>query len=306
TLEEIPTLEEWYLRTQPNPDIRATLFAHWLETVEAYKKNQFTEAPYIETDIRCKNKTTRTFNFLFSIHQDIVYILFVDITERKKAEKELISSHFQLRELTSHLQKVREEERKFIAREIHDELGQLITGLKMDISMLKKRLISKIPDVGNYMVDVLELTDTIVQTVRRIASDLRPGILDDVGLGAALEWQAKEFEKRTNIKCVFDNGIENLDLSVDIKSNIFRIYQESLTNIIRHSNATIVKSAAHVIQKKLVLTIVDNGRGFDTNVANKTLGILGMKERAIMINATFTIESKTDAGTAITLKMPLN
>jgi len=306
TLQDIPTLEDWYLKTQPNPDIRATLFAHWLETVEAYRNNQLSDIPHIETDIRCKDKITRTFNFLFSIHQDIVYIMLVDITERRKAEKELISSHLQLRELTSHLQKVREEERKYIAREIHDELGQLITGLKMDISMLKRRLSNKIPDIGNYMVDVLDLTDTIVNTVRRIASDLRPSILDDIGLGAALEWQAKEFEKRTAIKCVFDNQIDHLDLSVDIKSNLFRIYQESLTNIIRHSNATSVHSIAKVIQKKMILKIVDNGRGFDTHLTNKTLGILGMKERAIMINATFTIESETNVGTTITIKMPLN
>jgi signal transduction histidine kinase len=231
--------------------------------------------------------------------------MLVDITEQKRAEKELLESHTQLRNLASYLQKIREEERKYIAREIHDELGQLVTGLKMDISITRKKIEKQAPELGDKLVNIMEITDEIIHTVRRIASELRPSILDDIGLDAALEWQANEFEKRTNIQCKFLNKAQNIDVSMDIKSNLFRIFQESLTNIIRHANATAVNSSLISIENTLIFTIIDNGDGFNTDIASRTFGLLGMKERVIMINGIFDLESEAGKGTKIVIKVPL-
>lgn len=305
TNEDIPTLKEWYLHTQPNAEIREKLYNHWLETVAAYRRGELQQVPDIETSVLCKNGIVKTFSFLFSIYKNMVYIMLVDITERKKAEKELLESHSQLRELASYLQKIREEERKYIAREIHDELGQLVTGLKMDISITRKKVEKQAPELSDKLVTIMEVTDEIIHTVRRIASELRPSILDDIGLDAALEWQAKEFEKRTNIQCKFLNEAKDIVVSMDVKSNLFRIFQESLTNIIRHANATAVNASLVNINNTLIFTIVDNGDGFKTDTTSRTFGLLGMKERVIMINGIFTLESEAGKGTKIVIKVPL-
>ena len=306
THNDIPTLADWYKKTQPDIEIRKILYNHWLDTIDAYRKGEITSIPYIETAVLCKNGDTRTFNFLFSIYKDVVYIMLVDITERKKVEQELINSHLQLRELASHLQKIREEERKYIAREIHDELGQLVTGLKMDISLTKKKLEKQVPELGEKLANVMNLTDEIVHIVRRIASELRPSILDDIGLDAALEWQAKEFEKRTSITCIFINSTKNISANMDIKSNIFRIFQESLTNIIRHANATKVVASLTIKNNNLMFVINDNGDGIKNINQQRTLGLLGMKERTIMINGIFKIDSYPGNGTTISISVPLD
>jgi PAS domain S-box-containing protein len=305
TNEDIVTLNDWYELTQPNAEIREKLYNHWLETVAAYRRGDLQQVPDIETSILCKNGLVKTFSFLFSIYKDLVYIMLVDITEQKRAEKELLESHTQLRNLASYLQKIREEERKYIAREIHDELGQLVTGLKMDISITRKKIEKQAPELGDKLVNIMEITDEIIHTVRRIASELRPSILDDIGLDAALEWQANEFEKRTNIQCKFLNKAQNINVSMDIKSNLFRIFQESLTNIIRHANATAVNSSLISIENTLIFTIIDNGDGFNTDIASRTFGLLGMKERVIMINGIFDLESEAGKGTKIVIKVPL-
>lgn len=305
TNEDIPTLKDWYVRTQPNAETREKLYNHWLETVAAYRRGELQHVPDIETSILCKNGLVKTFSFLFSIYKDVVYIMLVDITERKNAEKELLESHSQLRELASHLQKIREEERKYIAREIHDELGQLVTGLKMDISITKKKVEKNAPELGDKLATIMEVTDEIIHTVRRIASELRPSILDDIGLDAALEWQAKEFEKRTHIQCTFINNARDIVVSMDVKSNLFRIFQESLTNIIRHANANTVEASLTKKNETLVFEIVDNGDGFETSTTSRTFGLLGMKERVIMINGIFDIESNTGKGTKIMVSVPL-
>ena len=302
---DIPTLKVWYKKTQPNTEVRKKLYNHWLETVIAYKKGTLSLLPNMETGILCKNGETRTFNFLFSIYKDIVYIILVDITERKLAEQELINSHLQLRDLASHLQKVREDERKYIAREIHDELGQLVTGLKMDISLAKRKIEKQQPEQGDNLSEIMKITDDIINTIRRIATELRPSILDDIGLDAALEWQTKEFAKRTKMVCRFYNKVKNLTISMDVKSNLFRIFQESLTNIMRHSKATEVVVLLELEDENLVLSVSDNGVGFKINTQTNTFGLLGIKERAIMLNANLKINSAPNKGTCITIKVPL-
>jgi PAS domain S-box-containing protein len=229
-----------------------------------------------------------------------------NITERKKAEEKLKLSHQQLRNLASHLQSVREEERLRIAREIHDELGQQLTGLKMDVAWLDKKL----PDVNSGIKEkvsgMLSLIDETVKTVRRISSDLRPGILDDLGLVAALDWQSHEFEKRSGIMCTFTTEFSDENIDKAIATSIFRIYQETLTNVARHAGATEVKADFRKEGDNMLLIISDNGKGFNSEEAKTkmTLGIIGMKERALVMHGELSISSEPGKGTSVRVKVP--
>ena len=179
----------------------------------------------------------------------------------------------ELRALTAHIQSIREEERKQISREIHDELGQDLTNLKIDIFMIVKDLNAKdeenIEVVINKINSVTKKIDNSLNTVRRIATQLRPSILDNLGLVAAIKWQLKEFEERTKINCEFKNSIKKLNYSQDTTTAIFRIFQEILTNIARHSKANKVKTKLSRNRNKLVLEVNDNGKGIDNKIIGK-------------------------------------
>ena len=232
-----------------------------------------------------------------------------DLTERVKAQEELEESYKAIRQLTDHLQNVREEERTHIAREIHDELGQQLTVLKMDVSWLNKKIGTAADDpVKQKMKDLLEMLDGTVKTVRRISSELRPSLLDDLGLEAAMEWQLAEFEKRSAVKTVFKGSGEELKLPDAVKTGLFRIFQESLTNVARHADAKKIKVDLEKQDGKIVLRIIDNGRGFDQDkiTDKRTLGILGMKERTAMIGGTYTIISTPGKGTTVMVVIPLH
>jgi signal transduction histidine kinase len=210
----------------------------------------------------------------------------------------------QLRELSDHLLNIRETERTNIAREIHDELGQQLTILKMDISWLHQKL-QKFEDatVLQKTNDTLQLLNETIKTVRRIATNLRPSMLDDLGLIEAIEWQSKEFEKRSGLTIIFESGIPHLPVSNAVATSLFRIYQEALTNIGRHANAKHVYSKLQLENDKVILIIKDDGIGFDMQTlgAKKTLGILGMKERTLMMGGRFEINSKAEDGTTIVI-----
>jgi PAS domain S-box-containing protein len=232
----------------------------------------------------------------------------LDISARKKAEQELDESYKSIRKLTSHLQNIREEERTNIAREIHDELGQLLTVMKMDVSWLNKKIgtDAEVP-VKNKMKDLLDMIDGTVKTVRRISSELRPSLLDDLGLVAAIEWHLIEFEKRVGIKTSFTDAADEVVLPDKVKTGIFRIFQESLTNVARHAEASKITVKMECKNNMFLLKISDNGIGFDkTKVADKrTLGILGMKERSEMMGGIYDIVSTPGKGTTILVKVPL-
>jgi PAS domain S-box-containing protein len=230
----------------------------------------------------------------------------IDISDRKKAEKELDESYIAIRKLTRHLQNIREQERTHIAREIHDELGQQLTVLKMDVSWLNKKVASPDETVREKMKSLLSMLDETVKTVRRISSELRPSLLDDLGLTAAMEWQLTEFEKRSGIHSRFIQSGEEVLLSDSVKTALFRIFQESLTNVARHSAAEHIRVSFVQEDDQLVLSIEDDGKGFDKQqVADKrTLGILGMKERTSMIDGTYEIVSAPGKGTVVTVKVP--
>lgn len=239
--------------------------------------------------------------------QPVRLVLANDVSEKFRTEKRLQESYEELRSLASHLQQIREEERAVIAREIHDELGQQITGLKMDVSWIAKRLASEDASIHQKIKNVLELLDETVKTVRKIASELRPSILDDLGLVDALQWYSLEFEKRYKIPISFQTKIDELQLSKNNAIGLFRIYQESLTNVARHAGASFVKSSISIKEAVLELTIEDNGKGFNTDHINKkkTLGLLGMKERTLMMGGTYNINSKPGNGTTVVVSVPL-
>ncbi|MFI5156489.1 MAG: PAS domain S-box protein, partial [Chitinophagales bacterium] len=231
----------------------------------------------------------------------------IDISERKNSEEELKQMNEQLRNLSAHLQHIREEERKAMAREIHDELGQQLTGLKMDVSWLKKKWKKEDEKIFDRLNDMGNLIDQSVKTVRRISSELRPSILDDLGLVDAMEWESVEFEKRFLIHTKFLSEVAELNAPSNISTALFRIYQESLTNVARHAKANHVSATLEQDEEKLTLTIDDDGQGFDFKeiATKKTFGLMGIKERTEMLGGRYSILSEPGKGTSITVSIPM-
>lgn len=236
----------------------------------------------------------------------------LDITERKRAEEQLQSSHEQLRGFAQHIEAVREEERTWIAREIHDELGQILTGLKMDVFWLDKKLASiGTGDAVSVMLtrtkSMKDLIDATILTVRKIATKLRPAILNDLGLVAAIEWQTEDFQNRTGIKCKLANNIDEIEMDERRSSAVFRIFQELLTNIARHAEATKISIGLKRDDENLFLRVRDNGKGITEKESDnaRSLGILGMRERALLLGGKFNIKGFPGQGTTVTVKIPL-
>jgi PAS domain S-box-containing protein len=230
-----------------------------------------------------------------------------EIAERQHAEEELRKSRDQLRALAARLQSVREEERTYIAREIHDELGQACTAIKMDLALIGRKLTKQQTALRTKVDSSIQLVDGTIATLRRIASELRPRTLDDLGLPSALEAHAQEFEGRTGIHCSVILPPEPLTLDTDRSTAIFRIFQESLTNVARHAHATRVEARLRRDNDRIIFQVFDNGTGFDPEVAKarKSLGLIGMQERALLLNGDFKTEGVPGSGTTMTLTIPL-
>jgi signal transduction histidine kinase len=231
----------------------------------------------------------------------------IDITERKRAEEQLRITTEQLRSLSARLQSIREEERTLIARELHDELGQALTGLKMDLSWLSRKIPKDQEVLFEKIGSMSKLIDATIQTVRRISSELRPGILDDLGLIAAVEWLARDFENRTGITCEFDSSLEEVEIDKDRSTAVFRILQETLTNVVRHAKATKVTILVEEEEGHFILKVFDNGLGIrERDILNpKSLGLLGMRERAHLFGGTVEFKGAPREGTTVTVKIPL-
>lgn len=247
-----------------------------------------------------------SFLFNYGSRQAIVFIA-RDLTERKKYEDDLLKTGENLRNLAIHLQSIREEERKNISREIHDELGQVLTVLKIQTTLLEKKISPSHPELKEKFDSITNLIDSSVVSVQRICEKLRPGILDDLGLLPAMEWQINEFSKRTKINCILDIPNDDIMLIPEKKIAVFRIFQEALTNAARHSNANKIDIKIKLKNDKLSLAIKDNGKGITQNQINnpRSLGILGMKERALILGGNLIIKSSMGSGTLVNLELPI-
>lgn len=234
-----------------------------------------------------------------------------DVTEQKRAEAELSRSRDQLRSLAAYLQSIREEERARISREVHDQLGQMLTGLRMDVAWLEKRIAAldaktRVPLAKKHQ-SMFDLLDQMVKTVRRISADLRPGVLDDLGLGPALEWQAREWQERTGIECEVQAALRESAVPPELGTALFRIFQEALTNAARHARATRVTAELRAEAGAVRLEVRDNGVGYaaDERRHPNSLGLLGMKERAAILGGQFHITGAAGQGTTVTVTIPL-
>ncbi|MEI6948799.1 PAS domain S-box protein [Paraflavisolibacter sp. H34] len=230
-----------------------------------------------------------------------------DITEKRGLERDMQQINEELHTLSNHLQNIREEERINIAREIHDELGQQLTGLKMEVHWLNKRLPPGDFTARNRITDILSLIDDTIKSVRRIASELRPSILDDLGLVAALEWLSQEVARRSEIIVNFCCDMPEPELAASVKTGLFRIYQEALTNALRHSRARTVSSTLQLVGNRLELEVSDDGIGLDPGAREKkTFGLLGIQERTYALGGALEINSEPGKGTTLLISVPLH
>lgn len=258
-------------------------------------------------------KTGKTFEYYAYPFEEGMSIFLRDVTEVKKAKEELIRSNEkfklineQLRNLSIYLQKVREDERSHIAREIHDELGQLLTGIKLDLSWVKSKEPELSEEVTNRLNAAVELTNNAIRSVRKIATDLRPVVLDDFGLIAAIEWQAKQFAERTQLKIDLHLPETEWSFSKDFSTIVFRICQEALTNVARHAHATEVTLSVVIDKGNLILRIADNGVGLTGDKKSGSLGLIGMRERAESLGGTLEIINLQGSGVLLELKIPID
>jgi len=236
----------------------------------------------------------------------------MDITDRKRVQEALLTSRNQLAALAVRLESVREEERTRIALEVHDVLGQALTGLKLDVAWVYKRITEPIEPaqraaVLTRLVSALELLDSTIHSVRDIATALRPSVLDELGLAAAVEWQAREFHTRTGIACETTTSPHKIVVAPEQSTTLFRILQEILTNVARHAKATNVHIRLEQSDEQVSLQVRDNGRGI-TDVEQSgpnAFGLLGMRLRAQQQGGTFDIRGTSGTGTTVTVRIPL-
>jgi PAS domain S-box-containing protein len=238
-------------------------------------------------------------------------VILRDITERKAAEEELSRSQEGLRALAARLQRAREEEAIRIARELHDQLGRCLTTIKMDLRLIERELSGEVTSQSAQALrekaqTIGQAIDETVRTVRRISTELRPGLLDDLGLAAAIEWQAKDFQKRSGISCALTLPEEDPRVSRDEATALFRIFQEILTNVARHAHATKLWVYLGEADGALALEVEDNGVGISPAALadRRALGLLGMRERAAAFGGTVEIAGAPGQGTTVVVRMP--
>jgi PAS domain S-box-containing protein len=300
------TREELLSMSVPDIETVAVGFSSWRKIVEEIR-----QAGFGIVEGRHKRKTGSTFPVeviarYVKLDRDYLIAAVRDISERKHAEAALKNSQSQLRALSARLQSVREEESERMAREIHDELGQALTSLNMDLIWIQQKLQKEKspllrPQFQRRIKAAAALLETTVRSVQRISTELRPAMLDDLGLTATLEWQAEEFAKRTGIRCRWHPKPAVTQLNRDHATALFRIFQEILTNVARHARARSVKLKLVRNRGELILKVADDGKGFDEKklLPHKSLGLLGMRERAAFIGGQVKVCSAPGKGTKI-------
>ncbi len=289
-------------------DEEANIIAERLYLALEKNRTFMTEYPCCRKDgreILCVMRASRVGNKLRD--RDIV-VTYEDITEQKEAEKELKKSRRDLRNLSAHLQSVREEESSRIAREIHDELGQALTALQMDLSWLQNRIPKEEELFRDKTARMSQLLDSTVESVHRIMRELRPSVLDDLGLSAAIEWQINDFQERSGIQSEVLLCCSEADIDKELATTVFRIFQEALTNIARHSKATRFFVSLTEDVGGLCLEVKDNGVGITQEQVNnqQSFGILGMRERAHLWGGSIGVVQVHPQGTKVTLTIPFD
>ena len=269
----------------------------------------------VEKSIQFETKHKRKDNSIIDVEVSLTMIVFdgkkiaagfiKNITDRKNSEMQITSYNEQLKELTSHLFSIRDEERKRIGQEIHDDLGQQLTAIKMDVAWIDKK--TPEADVAkSKLKNIISLLDGSNQSVRRILSELKPSILDEYGLIDALDWHNRQFTKNTGIPVVFKRQETEFRIAEDIATCIFRVVQESLTNIARYSEANKVVISVEIINENIIVIIEDNGIGFYTKsvLSKGSFGLLGMNERVQSLKGNFEIRSAPGKGTTVSISLP--
>jgi two-component system, NarL family, sensor histidine kinase UhpB len=306
-----PTIESWTNRVHPEDKERAVNGLHkaiesgrkyWSDEYRFRRKDGSYASLYDQGTI-FHNEEGKPVRMLGGM---------MDITARKVAEEQLDLSRRQMRALSARLESLREEERTRISREVHDELGQLLTGLKMDVRWAEKRIseidghMPQLHPILDKLVEASELADQTIECVQKISEELRPGVLDNLGLATAIKHEAKRFQDRSGIACRTKLPEVFPDLKEKVATAMFRIFQETLTNIARHAKATEVDIELTQDKEHIVLEVRDNGQGISAeNLANpRSLGLLGMKERATLLGGEIVFERATPQGTQVTLRIP--
>ena len=291
-------------RSRYTPIIFVTAHAEDVSTMfKSYRAGavDFISKPVIPDVLRSK------MSVFVGLH-DMNRMLNAELAERALSEQRLRASEENLRALATHLQSVREEERIHIAREIHDELGQALTGLKFELNTFAKHFESDDAAARQDKQQALNVAiDRIINSVRRIASGLRPEVLDEIGLAAAFDWQAREFQRRTGIRCHVNIPAQFSDPDKDRSTALFRIFQELLTNVARHANATRVNVALSEGEEALALCVEDNGRGIKETEAQspRSLGFLGLRERVLAFGGSIDVKGDEGKGTRVCVSIPV-
>ena len=236
-----------------------------------------------------------------------------DLSERKAAENQLKENEIQLRSLATRLQAVREEERTRIARELHDEFGQMLTALRMDLSILERMVSRTVMEPLSRMSlfekigSISDLLEKTIRATRRIITELRPAVLDELGLSTAIQWQALEFENRTGIRCRIARLQHDIDLDQNASTAVFRILQEALTNVAKHASAKSVTINLGSKAESVVMEISDDGRGMDEQKHKDptSTGLLGIRERVFALRGNFEVRSHPGQGTTLTVTIPM-
>jgi len=238
----------------------------------------------------------------------VFFHMVTDITDRKQAEEQLKASRQQLRELSQHLETVREEERTSIAREIHDELGQTLVTLKVYISWFLRHLPQAEELAPDQTKTMYTLIDTAIKTVMRLSTELRPGALDDLGLAPAIEWQINEFKKWTSLEYNFVSTPRHIVLDQETATALFRIAHEAITNVVRHAEATRVDILLRKTRLAVELSVSDNGKGIAEAQLNnsRAFGLVGMRERAHLLDGEVKISGTPGKGTLVKATLPLH
>lgn len=286
------------------------------EAFQARWPEALPEEGTVETTLRRTDGSTFeaeiTFNRVRWGDTDLVYVVCRDITERKRYRSELEAYRDRLRALAASLRSSREDERAAVARELHDDLGQLFTALKLDVTLLEHAVMPELPPARQplfvrHIVGIMRTIDAGMRTLRGIVLQLRPEVLDTLGLTGALEWSGTEFTRRTAVPCWLQAAEPPFTVPQEHATALYRMYQEILTNITRHAHATTVKAVLTFSRDAMHFVVEDDGRGFEVDraIAPDSLGILGMRERAAALSGSVAVESRPGTGTTVRIILPL-